>query len=416
MNEHTNHTSRHPTAQHWLGRIGRVARRPFSFLTATVSGYFLLTLSWIPLIVLVGLRDWVVDRAYAYLITAAAALANLFIAIPFGRFLLRALPPRADGHRRIVGLVFVLLLGLFYLAICLSILYGNLSLDEFSKDDQQSFLSLLAVRQNVLFALAAWMIGAFGPFIARHLFPKRAIRQPFVLFLRRFSTFADRSVVSAVLKCAPAGKPVAFLTPTASAVRDWNPFQIGLAGLKVWRPFFSMPIDLSASDKDWKTTVKDLISRAEVVVLDATESSAALQDEIAMIRAGGHANKTFLLVRHKQPKQSDEPIDQLIQDGAQVISYKKKWSKAAPRLVAGIFVAFLSGIIPYVLLLLIAINVVSWLGFTISISPRNQQSTAEIQAMLYAYFPVFFWTYYVLFVRAALDNSSVKQMKEQLKN
>jgi len=416
MNENDHNISGHPTVKHRLGRVRRALRRPFSFLSATASGYFLFALGWIPLYVLVGLKSLVVDGAYSYLITATVAFANLFVAIPFGRFLLRAMPPRADGRRRIAGLVFVLLLGLFYLAVCLFFLCGDLLLDEFSVDERQSINSLLEVRQEVLFVLVAWMVGAFAPFIMRHLSPKRAIRQPFVLFLRRFSTFADRSVVGALLKCAPAGKPVAFLTPTTSAVSDWNPFRIGLAGLKAWRPFFSMPIDLRAPDKDWKTTAKDLISRAEVVVLDASESSDALEDEIAMVRAGGHSNKTFLLVSRKKQGETGENLDHLTQEGAQVITYEKKWSKAAVRLVSGVLVAFLSGILPYSLLLSIAVHVMGLLGFDIELSQRNQQTTPEIRAMMLAYIPVFVWTYYVLFVRAALDKSSVKRMKERLKN
>ena len=406
----------HPTAKYWLSRVGRVLRRPFSFLSAAAGGYFLFALGWIPLGVLVSSKSWVIDGAYAHLITAAMVFASLFVAIPFGRFLLRAVPPRSDGRRRIAGLIFVILLGLIYLAICLAFLYGDLLLDDFSKKERQSINLVRGFRQEVLFALVAWMVGAFAPFITRHLSPKRAIRQPFVLFLRRFSTFADRSVVSALLKCSPAGKPVAFLTPTASAVRDWNPFQIGLAGLKAWRPFFSMPIDLRAPDKDWKTSAKDLISRAEIVVLDASESSGALEDEIAMVRAGGHSKKTFLLVSRKKQGEAGENIERLRQEGAQVITYEKKWSKAALRLVAGVFVAFLSGILPYALLLVLAVYVMSWLGLDIDLSQRNQQTTPQIRAMMLAYIPVFVWTYYVLFVRAALDKSSVKQIKEKLKN
>jgi len=289
-------------------------------------------------------------------------------------------------------------------------------LDNFSKNETQSINLVRAFRKEVLFALLTWMIGAFAPFMMRHLSPKRAIRRPFVLFLRRFSSFADRSVVSALLKCSPAGKPIAFLTPTASAVRDWNPFQIGLAGLKVWRPFFSMPIDLRSPDKDWKKSAMDLISRAEIVVLDASESSDAMEDEIAMVRDGGHSNKTFLLVSRKKEGQTGENIDHLRQEGTQVITYDKKWSRAALRLVSGVFVAFLSGILPYAILLVVAVYVMSLLGFDIDLTQRNQQTTPEIRAMMLAYIPVFAWTYYVLFVRAALDKASVKQMRDRLKN
>jgi len=174
--------SGHPAIKHWLNRVGRALRRPFSFISAAASGYFLLALGWIPVYVIVSLKSWVVDGAYAYLITAIVVFASLFVAIPFGRFLLRAVPPRTDGRRRIAGLVFVLLLGLFYLAICLSFLYGDLLLDDFSKNERQSINLVRAVRKEVLFALLAWMIGAFAPFMMRHLSPKRAIRRPFVLF------------------------------------------------------------------------------------------------------------------------------------------------------------------------------------------------------------------------------------------
>jgi hypothetical protein len=68
-----------------------------------------------------------------------------------------------------------------------------------------------------------WWFGFAIPLFQRHWKPHKPLKRPFVLFLRRFSTYADRSVSNALLKVSPAGKPVAFLTATQSRAKDWNP-------------------------------------------------------------------------------------------------------------------------------------------------------------------------------------------------
>ena len=100
------------------------------------------------------------------------------------------------------------------------------------------------MRQARGVSVMIWVFGASGPLLLRHRKPRRLLDRPFVLFLRRFSTFADRAVIAMVLRQAPSGMPVVFLTPTRSQPGDWDPFVVGFAGMKLWHPFRSVPIVL----------------------------------------------------------------------------------------------------------------------------------------------------------------------------
>jgi hypothetical protein len=69
-----------------------------------------------------------------------------------------------------------------------------------------------------------WAIAATGLLIRHHYKRRAFLERPFVLFLRRFSTFSDRAVVAVILRQAAYNVPVVFLTPTLSRPGDWDLF------------------------------------------------------------------------------------------------------------------------------------------------------------------------------------------------
>jgi hypothetical protein len=111
-----------------------------------------------------------------------------------------------------------------------------------------------------------WTTGAIGPLIVHHRKPRAFLKRPFVLFLRRFSTFSDRAVVALVLKQTASSVPVVFLTPTLSRPGDWDPFLVGFAGAKLSHPWQSAPIVLRARDEDWRRAADELIRRAQTIL------------------------------------------------------------------------------------------------------------------------------------------------------
>ena len=192
----------------------------------------------------------------------------------------------------------------------------------------------VAPMANLLFLI--WMCGSLGPLLLRHRKPQRLLERPFVLFLRRFSTFSDRAVIALVLRQAPSGMPVVFLTPTRSRPGDWDPFVVGFAGLKLWHPFQSTPIVLRARDERWRQIAEELISRARLILLDMSEVSNALQAEVEMITRAGRWSDTVCL-RHEASDAGPDTESSGVSSEAQTIVYKKSWVRALPRMLTGLF-------------------------------------------------------------------------------
>jgi hypothetical protein len=204
-------------------------------------------------------------------------LAALSSGVPFGRFLIRVLPPRFSGARRTVAFWIVGALAILVIIWDLRFVMAALTLG--SSDLLPAIIAL------ALFCVppAAWLLGATGPLVLRHRHPRAFLDRPYVLFLRRFSTFSDRSILGLVLRQAPAGKPIVFLTSARSQPGDWNPFLVGFAGMKLWHPFRSVPIMLRANDADWQQVAEELIARASTILIDTSEGSGSITTEVELI-------------------------------------------------------------------------------------------------------------------------------------
>jgi hypothetical protein len=308
-----------------------------------------------------GVVDWIdLNSPITFAIVGLASFTLFFPGMVIGRFLLRAIPPRLSGKRRkgVIG-CFALLTILWVVTSFFNFQdfnsIGPISLTPEAKESlkkiaegfQLKVFSPAAI-QTLLFLMAVfWWLGFGVPVGVRHLNPRYFLKRPFVLLLRRFSKFPDRTVQHALLKYTPAGKPVAFLTPTRSRAGDWNPFGIGFSGIKLWRPIRSMPVILRSTNEDWRRAAQELINYAEIIVLDVSEGSGAIQSEIDMIEAADRWHNGVILEKEgKADTNVAEQIAQFSAKGAKVVVYKKSWIRALPRLIFG-FLATLLIITPF---------------------------------------------------------------------
>jgi hypothetical protein len=262
------------------------------------------------------------------------------LGIAFGRFLLRVMPPPLFGWAKrgqiaVISVSFaVALIGFFILATLMS---ARVAIDD-AKQTTDHPGAMTTSEAAVGLALAGswlctilWTTGAVGPLLVRHRRPRAFLESPFVLFLRRFSTFSDRTIVALVLRQAKAGVPVVFLTPTHSRPKDWDPFVVGFAGLKLQHPLRSVPMVLRARDDDWQRAAEELISRAQTIVVDISEGSAALQTETEMIESAGRWQDTVCLRRILPGAKSIQDSPGVFSN-AHGIDYSKSWTRALPRL------------------------------------------------------------------------------------
>jgi len=378
-----------------LTRLTGMAMRPLVWLFASLSGLLIAGVGGIPLMYVISLSE--TSSLQEIAILSALVPLSLLLGIAFARFLLRAVPLRADGERRPVVIGMFGIFGIAAVAGLAWSLIGSLApLATPAVVDAEALRRLQA-------ATIAWILGAIGPFLVRHAIPRHFFTRPFILFLRRFYTFSDRVLVGAVLKAAPSGKPVAFLTAPVSTAKDWNPFTVGLAGFKLWRPIRSAPVDLH-SDEPWHDNAQTLIENAALIVLDATDGSDSIASEVAMIRDGGFTEKTLVVA----PTLGSAGNDVLAQLGAQsssIVEYRKSWLWALPSLILGAF-GCLFAVFPIMFAVVMSTQAPGWVASDPLIWTPPAVITGTIGWLA---------LFVTLFLRPALDHASKKTLRERLR-
>jgi hypothetical protein len=285
-----------------------------------------------------------------FLAGVVGLLIVLGLGVAYGRFLLRALPPAiSDQGRR--GRSWTLALNAAFI-IAVYIFQAFLLAVPLASEQVNRDVALSVILVMVLLLAMFWASGAIGLLIYRHRRPRAFLDRPFVLFLRRFSTFSDRAIIAVILKqAANNAVPVVFLTPTLSRPGDWDPYLVGFAGLKLLYPWRSAPIVLRVQDSAWQGVADELIRRAHTILLDTSEESSALRTEAEMLDRAGRWPDTVCLT-HLVPNASsgkDHSFGGM--SGARTIDYTKSWVRALPRMVIGLLIVPLAAFFFYMPLL-----------------------------------------------------------------
>jgi hypothetical protein len=266
-------------------------------------------------------------------------IASYFVILPLGlasgRFLLRALPPAMSDHRGggrsgAVALYAAAFIGLYIFSVLLISVLSFLD-ESTAKTIQEKSVVLVETVVLSLAIAVLWASAAVGLLLRRHRRPRDFLDQPFVLFLRRFSSFADRAVVALILRQAAYNVPVVFLTPTLSRPGDWDLFLVGFAGFKFLHPWRSAPIVIQVHDDAWQEAADELTRRAQTILLDASETSGALRAEAEMVDRAGRWSDTVCL-RPMVP--GKDPVGGF--SGVRAIDYTKSWVRALPRMAMGL--------------------------------------------------------------------------------
>lgn len=383
--------------------------------------------------------DYDFNSIFTYLSVGLMGSLFFFGGLPLGRLMLRIIPPVLSGERRIVAFVFatlIVVIGLVYAFY--PFYYYNVA--------EQSFLFKSIVEKNKdlskidqiysFFLFVSLTLGSALVFVIPHLNPRSFLEKPYILFLRRFSTFSDRSVLDALLKATHALKPVALLTSTQSKAGDWNPFCIGFSGLNIWHPIKSTPLYLRSSNESWKNSAEELIKTAEFITLDLSHGSGAIQSEIEMIENLNRWKNTIVLINQLKPEiDVTQQLFSYKNKGATIVNYKKSWGRGARlRLLLGIpFNLFLGGWLFSLLSLILktmyflfkggldaAINFYSIFLMgnlqKLTLDITNELSLVSQQANLLAFVIssiISLWVYFVFFVRPALDYQTINLLEEK---
>jgi hypothetical protein len=314
----------------------------------------------------------------------------VYFGAAFGRFALRAAPPLLTGRVRFGALIVTLLPPLLLVT-----LYAvTIVLYYFISNEPLQTKRTAAIDLAVFTVLCFIWCAAFSfPVIKRHLKPLAFLQRPYILFLRRFSKFSDRTVINLVLRQTPATKPAVFLVAPHSRVGDWNPFLVGFAGMKLLHPLRSVPLCVKSKDTEWEQAIQTLIQRAEFVVVDISEKSSAIETELAMINEAGCWSKTIVL----EEISKKAAVGTTGSEEGQTIHYRKSWIRGLPRIILG-YLAMHVSIIPLFILIVQSIDT-----FWIRI------------ACLLLGIPLLGWLYISFFVRPSIDREAKISLKQVLR-
>ena len=165
-----------------------------------------------------------------------------------------------------------------------------------------------------LFTWLAWL-----QYVRRSADLDGALRRPFVLFFRRFDSFADLSILPSLLRLSPSGAPVVMLVSgTENEIGYWDPFKLMTYGLRAAVPWGGRPVFLNGGT-NWEDVMKSLVDRSALVVLDQTEKSDAMNKEIQTVMQAGRP--TILLSEASERSSGDSVGDG---DGSDIeIAYRR---------------------------------------------------------------------------------------------
>ena len=353
---------------------------------------------------------------------------HFLFSLAIGRFLLRLYPPSLSGKRRreLFGILLVYILSIIFLLFyeyynseifALFTKFIFLKLHKFIGDQIGRLFGL--VFQTLLYIIFLIpIVGIATPTIQRQWTLRKSLKKPFVLFLRRFSSYADKTILNFILKGTPAGRPVAFLTATHSKAGDWNPYLIGFSGLKLLKPIRSLPIIIRSTDLDWKAAAVELIQKSEKIVMDLSDGSSAIKTEIEMIERAEKWPDTVILISEKKATDKEFALcKKYSAEGAKIIKYKKSWWKAMPKLILGIFIATLLSL-PIIFIPITPFILVDAMMSEPQIKALKTFITfnGALSAgyLIICYALGWGWLYYVFFVRPAFNRAAKKALREAL--
>jgi hypothetical protein len=153
-----------------------------------------------------------------------------------------------------------------------------------------------------------------------------------ILFLRRFGRSADRLVSSAIRRAVPDETRLALLVGSRQGLASWDPVVVSFDGLATALPHY-----LRSTNDEWAGHVREMVARADAVVLDATDWSEAMDTELAIVDASGASGRLIVLERAGQ---TAAPRTHAMNR----VLYRASWRHARDRILFGSFLTLVPAV------------------------------------------------------------------------
>jgi hypothetical protein len=261
-----------------------------------------------------------------YLFTTFAA--SYLLAPALLRAALRLFPLRADGARRTATLRAAATIIL--LCVALAVYAASQFRDSTMSIIFGGHEPLILFSASVLTGIAA------AAFFSIHWRAPRLLQKPFVLFLRRFGGFSDRSAFIEILRAAPPGIPVCIVGGPMGDASAWDPFLLCFYGRK-WRATLrSSPVFVTTNDAEWVAAVSRFVDAAHLVLIDISDTTDSLQIEVQL--ASQRAPNAVLWLRW-----SGSDVTLPTTSEKRFLPYQKSWLASLPRLFVGFSLSNITG-------------------------------------------------------------------------
>lgn len=258
----------------------------------------------------------------AFLVMIPSIIVFRFSALVVARSLTRLSPVPVQSHHPVLhGTVSRFISWMF---LIMSIFAAITSI---AAEGVGPFLRVMTFYQAIMYMMIFWYTES------RWDSADRITKGKFVLFLRQFNSFADESLVLALLQSVPSGVPVVFLVAHESNAATWDPVLVGFSGMKIRRSRWSGPIFMSAPMDSWLSSVQELARSATCIVMDVSDTSASIDMEVNLIKENNLEHKTLWTTSSKSPRGHIRANNQQENN---TVSYDPSWLAALPRMIIGL--------------------------------------------------------------------------------
>jgi hypothetical protein len=132
----------------------------------------------------------------------------------------------------------------------------------------------------------------------------------------------------------PDRSSLVFLVGSRQGAASWDPLVVGFDGLGR----HALPHYLLSTDDEWVGHVRQMVSHADAVVLDASDWSGAMDTELAIVDACGASDR--LIVLHRR----DDAVHTALR-ARRPLSYRASWRQAGHRMFWGFMLTLVPAVI-----------------------------------------------------------------------
>lgn len=146
----------------------------------------------------------------------------------------------------------------------------------------------------------------------------------YILYLRSFSGFSDRSAIIDISRGIKNILPFLFVVPIKNKIRDWDPFIISFIPFSLLNSYRNTPIYITMKTNDWKENVNELIRNSKCIIIDISNITVSVKYEVSSIKNNKKMSSTIYISENslKNIKKNNPDIYEAIDIG-NFIKYNK---------------------------------------------------------------------------------------------